>query len=325
MFCLTFSCFICLRSFSSLKARFANTSDWKGLYSFLMATLVPVLESSAELQKGVNFIYFVQHSFNIRSAEKQHHLITWGVHGMRKQQLINMGTSQRDMRTGQKTSSNCVTEGFYLGAPAHYHLPVCTLMSPNVSKTRQSVMKSHSVIRAEQISSAHTLVIIDKGALKLRDAQKYLTGGLSLSAAEKFTYHNKEFNPPIPSSHSSRLLYESCQNGYPQSAASTSSYQEVKQRVFNEAQTLFLLCACNIACLFGQHHLFPDAFFVGSRRTPPPLPKCICLITKTLLLLHQSSLTTQFRTLRSPPGPGRGTGPVLPRCFCLCLAGKSQV
>ncbi|TNN67999.1 hypothetical protein EYF80_021791 [Liparis tanakae] len=35
---------------SRISARLANSSDWKGLYSFLIATLVPVLESTAELR-----------------------------------------------------------------------------------------------------------------------------------------------------------------------------------------------------------------------------------------------------------------------------------
>lgn len=47
---LTFSCFMCLRSLSSLQARLAKSSDWKGRYSFLMATLTPDLESWAELR-----------------------------------------------------------------------------------------------------------------------------------------------------------------------------------------------------------------------------------------------------------------------------------
>lgn len=47
---LTFSCFMCLSSLSSRYARLANSSDWNGLYSFLMATLVLVLESTAELR-----------------------------------------------------------------------------------------------------------------------------------------------------------------------------------------------------------------------------------------------------------------------------------
>lgn len=50
VFYLTFSCFMCLSSFSSLKDRLANSSDWKGLYSFLMATLLPDLVSTAELR-----------------------------------------------------------------------------------------------------------------------------------------------------------------------------------------------------------------------------------------------------------------------------------
>lgn len=48
---LTFSCFMCLSSRSSLYVLLAWMMDWKGRDSFLTATFKPVFKSSAELQE----------------------------------------------------------------------------------------------------------------------------------------------------------------------------------------------------------------------------------------------------------------------------------